>query len=166
MLDQLTFPPQGHITIGEANSSLGKNRKKKQTCYYLSMEEPLLKSHLYCYFKTIVQISGQEDPKRRAFINTYVCLGPTFYVFSNRQHIRRDSVHNTIFCIINIDHLGRAKGRAPGAFTEHTPARATRPQGTQGTGNGILGRHSNTPQVLDYRHREGNNPSLGPYRHH
>ncbi|KAG0335380.1 hypothetical protein BG000_007547, partial [Podila horticola] len=39
-IDQLTFPPQGHVTIGEANSSL-------------------------------VHISGQEDPKRRTFINTY-----------------------------------------------------------------------------------------------
>ncbi|KAF9380406.1 hypothetical protein CPB97_008369 [Podila verticillata] len=39
-IDQLTFPPQGHVTIGEANSSL-------------------------------VHISGQEDPKQRAFINTY-----------------------------------------------------------------------------------------------
>ncbi|KAG0026546.1 hypothetical protein BGZ82_009415 [Podila clonocystis] len=40
MLDQLSFPLQGHVTIGEANSSL-------------------------------VDISGQEDPKRRTFINTY-----------------------------------------------------------------------------------------------
>ncbi|KAF9317471.1 hypothetical protein BG003_000733 [Podila horticola] len=39
-IDQLTFPPQGHVTIGEANSSL-------------------------------VHISGQEDPRRRTFINTY-----------------------------------------------------------------------------------------------